>query len=184
MTTKRQRRKRRRHQRAESAAAGSAEPIASATAAGGRGAGQAAGRGGDTRSATRGPAGARSRPGERPQALWGDFPLSELVVLIALILLVVGFITGAAVTLGVGLGLGALAGVELAAREHFAGHRSHNVLLAGAAGMTVFGLLFVLTPLSPAACVAAGAIVFGGSAWLLIGAFRRRTGGASYRLKP
>jgi hypothetical protein len=125
----------------------------------------------------------RGRP-DRPEALWGSFPLSELVVLLALVLLVVGFITGAAVTLGVGLGLGALAGVELAAREHLAGYRSHNVLLAGAAGMTVFGLLFVLTPVSPAACVAAGAIVFGGSAWLLVGAFRRRTGGASYRLKP
>jgi Na+-translocating ferredoxin:NAD+ oxidoreductase RnfD subunit len=125
----------------------------------------------------------RASPGERPEAPWGSFPLSELVVLIALILLVVGFITGAAVTLGVGLGLGALAGVELAAREHFAGYRSHNVLLAGAAGMTVFGLLFVLTPLSPAVCAAAGAIVFGGSAWLLVGAFRRRSGGASYRIK-
>jgi hypothetical protein len=130
------------------------------------------------------PARQRRGPPDRPEALWGSFPLSELVVLLALVLLVVGFITGAAVTLGVGLGLGALAGVELAAREHLAGYRSHNVLLAGAAGMTVFGLLFVLTPVSPAACVAAGAIVFGGSAWLLVGAFRRRTGGASYRLKP
>jgi hypothetical protein len=47
----------------------------------------------------------------------------------------------------------------------------------------VFGLLFVLTPVIPALCAAAGAIVFGGSAWLLVGAFRRRTGGASYRIK-
>jgi hypothetical protein len=125
----------------------------------------------------------RASPGERPEAPWGSFPLSELVVLIALILLVVGFITGAAVTLGVGLALGGLAGVELAAREHFAGYRSHNVLLAGAAGMTVFGLLFVLTPLNPAVCAAAGAVVFGGSAWLLVGAFRRRSGGAAYRIK-
>jgi hypothetical protein len=127
---------------------------------------------------------ARRYPTDRPQALWGSFPLSELVVVIALILLVVGFVTGAAITLGVGLGLGALAGVELAAREHFAGYRSHNVVLAGAAGMTVFGLLFVLTSLSPAICIAAGALVFGGSAWLLIDAFRRRSGGASYRVKP
>jgi hypothetical protein len=130
------------------------------------------------------PARRKAAPGKRPEALWGSFPLSELVVLIALVLLVVGFVTGAAVTLGVGLGLGALAGVELAAREHFAGYRSHNVLLAGAAGMTVFGLLFVLTPLSPAVCVAAGAIVFGGSAWLLVAAFRRLAGGASYRIRP
>jgi uncharacterized membrane protein YhiD involved in acid resistance len=102
---------------------------------------------------------------------------------VALILLVVGFVTGAAVTLGVGLVLGALAGVEIAAREHFAGYRSHNVVLAGAAGMTVFGLLFVLTALSPAICIAAGAVAFGGAAWLLVAAFRRRTGGASYRIK-
>jgi hypothetical protein len=126
----------------------------------------------------------RATQGERPDALWGSFPLSELVVLVALILLVVGFITGAAVTLGVGLGLGALAGVELAAREHFTGYRSHNVVLAGAAGMSVFGLLFVLTPVSPAICVAAGAVVFGGAAWLLVSAFRRRSGGAFYRIKP
>jgi hypothetical protein len=103
---------------------------------------------------------------------------------IALILLVVGFVSGEAITLGVGLVLGALAGVELAAREHFAGYRSHNVVLAGAAGMTVFGLLFVLTPLSPAICIAAGALGFGGSAWLLVTAFRRQSGGAPYRLKP
>jgi hypothetical protein len=27
-------------------------------------------------------------------------------------------------------------------------------------------------------------IVFGGSAWLLVEAFRRRSGGAAYRIKP
>jgi hypothetical protein len=177
MTTKGKRRKRRRRAAAgEGRSAGSARPIASATGAGRPGLNRAARPGSEPLSARRGPT-------DRPPALWGSFPLSELVVFIALILLVVGFITGAAVTLGVGLGLGALAGVELAAREHFAGYRSHNVLLAGAAGMTVFGLLFVLTPVSPALCAAAGAIVFGGSAWLLVGAFRRRSGGASYRIK-
>src|SRR5215207_1195022 len=109
MATKRQRRKRRRRS-GEGPHARSAPPIAHATG--------------------------RAHPADRPKALWGDFPLSELVVVIALILLVVGFVTGAAATLGVGLVLGALAGVELAAREHFAGYRSHNVLLAGAAGTT------------------------------------------------
>jgi hypothetical protein len=177
MATKRQRRKRRRgHTTERGRSAGSPRPRASATRAGGQGT-RSARPGSETLSARRGPA-------DRPKALWGDFPLSELVVLVALILLVVGFITGAAVTLGVGLGLGALAGVELAAREHFTGYRSHNVVLAGAAGMSVFGLLFVLTPVSPAICVAAGAIVFGGSAWLLVSAFRRRSGGAFYRIKP
>jgi hypothetical protein len=178
MATKRQRRKRRRRPATgEGRSAGSARPVASAPGSGRAGDQRSARPGSETKPARRGPA-------DRPQALWGDFPLSELVVLLALILLVVGFVTGRAVTLGVGLGLGTLAGVELAAREHFAGYRSHNVVLAGAAGMTAFGLLFVLTSLSPAGCVAAGAIVFGGSAWLLVAAFRRRSGGASYRLKP
>jgi hypothetical protein len=140
--------------------------------------GSAAGPARASRSASR----RAAAPGP-PPALWGSFPLTELVVLVALVLLVIGFVTGAAVTLGVGLVLGALAGVEIAAREHFAGYRSHNVVLAGAAGMTVFGLLFVLTTLSPAICIAAGAAAFGGAAWLLVAAFRRRTGGASYRLK-
>lgn len=157
MATKRKRRKRRRRSR-EGPRARSARPAASVS---------------------------RARPSDAPpKALWGSFPLSELVVVIALILLVVGFVSGEAITLGVGLVLGALAGVELAAREHFAGYRSHNVVLAGAAGMTVFGLLFVLTPLSPAICIAAGALAFGGSAWLLVAAFRRQSGGAPYRLKP
>jgi hypothetical protein len=157
MATKKQRRKRRRHS-AEPRPVRSAPPAASAAR--------------------------RADPTDRPQPLWGSFPLSELVVLVALVLLVIGFVTGEAVTLGVGLVLGALAGVEIAAREHFAGYRSHNVLLAGAVGMTVFGLLFVLTSASPVICVAAGAAAFGGSAWLLVDAFRRRSGGAAYKVKP
>jgi hypothetical protein len=178
MTTKRKRRKRRRrHATGEGRSAGPTRPASDSLS------GHAAG-GKPRRSGPIALATGRADPADRPQALWGDFPLSELVVLVALILLVVGFITGAAVTLGVGLGLGALAGVELAAREHFTGYRSHNVVLAGAAGMSVFGLLFVLTAVSPAICVAAGAIVFGGAAWLLVSAFRRRSGGAFYRIRP
>jgi hypothetical protein len=177
MATKRQRRKRRRrHATAEGGSAGPTRPASDSLP------GQAA----RVKSRRSGPvalATGRADLADRPRALWGDFPLSELVVVVALILLVVGFVTGAAVTLGVGLVLGALAGVEIAAREHFAGYRSHNVVLAGAAGMTVFGLLFVLTALSPAICIAAGAVAFGGAAWLLVAAFRRRTGGASYRIK-
>ena len=36
--------------------------------------------------------------------------------------------------IAVGLALGALAGMELSIREHFAGYRSHTLLLSGAAG--------------------------------------------------
>jgi hypothetical protein len=85
--------------------------------------------------------------------------------------------------IAVGLGLGSLAGLELAIREHFAAYRSHNLLLSAAIGVPVFGALFVLTKLSPAVCVAAGLLAFGGAAWLFASAFRRRSGGALYRLK-
>jgi hypothetical protein len=101
------------------------------------------------------------------------------------VLLVVGFFVPPPqgfVMIAVGLGLGSLAGLELAVREHFAAYRSHNLLLAAAIGVPIFGVLFVLTKLSPAICVAAGLLAFGGAAWLFASAFRRRSGGALYRL--
>src|ERR687897_1984351 len=72
-----------------------------------------------------------------PSAPWGSFPLTELVVLVALVLLVAGFFVApprGPVMLGAGLVLGSLAGLELAAREHLAGYRSHTLLLGGAVG--------------------------------------------------
>src|SRR5207245_10214506 len=73
----------------------------------------------------------RGRPtiDERPPAPWGRFPLVELVVLLALILLPLSFVVGGArgrVMLTGALVLGSLAGLELSIREHFAGYRSHR----------------------------------------------------------
>jgi hypothetical protein len=170
MATKRQRRKRRRRREGlEEAPTRSAGPSAVAID--------------DAQRA----AAARQRAdrGKAPQALWGSFPLSELVVLVALILLVAGFFVGGnrgAVMMIVGLVLGALAGVELAAREHFAGYRSHNLLLAGAVGMGLGGLLLLTSPLSPAACAIAGALAFAATLYPFALAFRRRSG-AMFRLR-
>jgi len=89
-----------------------------------------------------------------------------------------------AIMIGTGLVLGSLAGLELSAREHFAGYRSHTLLLAGAVGMLVFGGLFVgVSALHPAICAAAGALAFGGSAWFFASAFGRRSGGARYKIR-
>jgi len=172
MPTKRQRRKRRRRiTDAEGRPAASAQPSGVAID-----------------DAQRGKAAARrGAPGKAPQALWGSFPLSELVVLIALVLLVVGFFIGGhrgGVMMIVGLCLGTLAGLELAAREHFSGYRSHNLLLAALPGMVTFAALILLTAVSPVICVALAVAVSAGSAWVLIQAFRRRSGGAAYRIKP
>ncbi len=53
-----------------------------------------------------------------------------------------------AVMIAVGLVLGALAGMELSIREHFAGYRSHTLVLSGAAGVAVLVALAYLVPRS------------------------------------
>src|SRR5919108_5242072 len=98
---------------------------------------------------------ARRRAGadQRPPAPWGDFPLSEIVVFIGILLLIAGFFVSPPqgfVMIAVGLVLGSLAGLELSIREHLAGYRSHTLLLAAAVGVPIFGVLFVATHLSPA----------------------------------
>jgi uncharacterized membrane protein YhiD involved in acid resistance len=85
--------------------------------------------------------------------------------------------------IAVGLGLGSLAGLELAIREHFAGYRSHTLVLAAAVGVPIFGVLLLATHVPTAICVAAGAVAFAGSTWLFTNAFRRRSGGALFRLR-
>jgi hypothetical protein len=187
MPTKRQRRKRRRRlSNPDRASAGPGEPIASATGAGGSKQTRTGRHGSETLSATPGPAGARSRRDARPAAPWGSFPLTEIVIFIGVVLLIAGFFfppPQGLVMLAVGLGLASLAGLELSIREHFAAYRSHTLLLSAAIGVPVFGALFLATKLSPAICVAAGLLAFGGAAWLFASAFSRRSGGALYRLK-
>jgi hypothetical protein len=76
----------------------------------------------------------RSQPsgtrGERPEGLFGGFPVSEIAIFAGLIALVIGLIKGAQAPLIVGSAVVALGVVELTAREHFSGYRSHTVLLA------------------------------------------------------
>jgi hypothetical protein len=117
---------------------------------------------------------------ERPRAPWGSFPLVELVVLVAIVMLVGGLaIQGGRgpVMIGVGLVLGTLAGLELSIREHFAGYRSHTLVLSGALAVAVLAGLAFLTlwlPLALALAIAAFAL----AAWGLTRAFRRRSGQA------
>lgn len=176
MPTKRQRRKRRKRLTSDEGRPSESAPrVASATAP--RRSRAAARRGGASLHARRG-------SDDRPSAPWGTFPLTEIVIFIGLVLLVVGFFIPPPqgfVMIAVGLGLGSIAGLELALREHFAAYRSHNLLLSAAIGVPVFGVLFVATKLSPAICVVVGLLAFGGAAWLFASAFRRRSGGALYR---
>ena len=121
-------------------------------------------------------------PDERPPAPWGSFPLVELVVLIALVLLVLGFffVQGerGVLMIGVGVALGSLAGLELSIREHFGGYRSHTTLLSGVVAALVLAGLVYLGPggLPPVARLLIAGGAFGLCAWGLAAAFRRRAG--------
>jgi hypothetical protein len=120
---------------------------------------------------------------ERPPAPWGSFPLVELVVLVALALLLAGlFVSGPQGTtlLVTGLALGSLAGLELSIREHFAGYRSHTLMLAGAAGVATLAFLFYAVPslMPPAARIGVAVLVAGAAGFALVRAFRKRSGRA------
>ncbi len=125
----------------------------------------------------------RARLDELPKPPWAPFPLVELCVLIGIVLIGVGIFGGTdrgGTMVLAGVALAGLAGLEQAAREHFAGFRSHTTLLAG-----------VLAIIALSACSLAGldrivalAVAVGvmGSSWpLLRNSFTRRSGGLSFR---
>jgi hypothetical protein len=126
---------------------------------------------------------------ERPPAPWGSFPLTELVVLVALVLGIIGFIRldthSGKVMVGAAMVLGSLGGLEVSIREHFAGFKSHTSLLAastavlsmivvsavgGTSGLAVLGIV-----------VSVGILVFVLAFWGFRQAFMRRSGGLGFR---
>lgn len=118
---------------------------------------------------------------ERPPAPWGPFPLVEIAVLVALVMLGAGlFVDGpqGSTLLVTGFALGSLAGLELSIREHFAGYRSHTTLLAGAAGIATLAILSFVAADSVSVPVSAGvAVAVAGLAAIgLVRVFRTRSG--------
>lgn len=73
------------------------------------------------------------RFGERPHPAWHPLPLSELLILVGVIGVVVGFgrgISYGAPPLFAGIAAIALGTLEVTLREHRSGYRSHTMLLA------------------------------------------------------
>ncbi len=68
--------------------------------------------------------------GERPPSPFGGLPVSELLILAGGVSAIVGFVEDARPALFVGLAVVALGVLEVTAREHFSGYRSHTTLLA------------------------------------------------------
>jgi hypothetical protein len=117
---------------------------------------------------------------ERPPAPWGSFPLVELVVLVGIVMLVIGFFfvggSRGPTLMVTGLALASLAGLELSIREHFAGYRSHSTLLAGVAGMAALLLCAYVAKLTVGVSLIAGAIAGVAAFFLLARAFQARSG--------
>jgi hypothetical protein len=136
-------------------------------------------------AARRAPAARRPPASERPPPPWGSFPLSELVILIGIVVMVWGFLSGrdrAEQRVAAGLVLASLGGGELALREHLAGYRSHSALLAGVAAFAVVtAVALTLGPVKVWVLLLAGAAVFGGAFYAMRELFKRRSGGLGFR---
>jgi hypothetical protein len=100
---------------------------------------------------------------ERPKTPWHPFPLVELAIFVGLLCLVVGFLTRdrarGRVLLALGLTLGALGGLDTAVREHFAGFRSHTLVLAAFPAVAT-AVILALAGVPPVAVPAAAVLVF------------------------
>ena len=115
----------------------------------------------------------------RPKAPWHPFPLVELCVLAGIVLIVLGLLSfdsdrGRAMLL-CGMVLGSLGGFDTAAREHFAGYRSHSTMLAGVPAVGLAAILYFVAV--PWPVVVAGAVIaFAAAVALLARAYERRAG--------
>lgn len=123
----------------------------------------------------------RPKADERPPAPWGSFPLAELTILAGIVVLVIGFAGQNPMAIGIGAVLGALGGLEVSVREHFAGFRSHTTLLAGTVFVLVTGTLFYLAGVILAIALGTGAAAFLAAFVALRRAFQRASGGLSFK---
>lgn len=125
----------------------------------------------------------KSRREDAPQPAWAPFPLTELCILLAIVLIGLGFFAHGerrAVLLGGGFALVTLASGELAVREHFAGYRSHSSLLAGICAV-VAAVPFWLLPVPQELVLVVGVLAFAGGLFGFRRAFMRRSGGVGFR---
>jgi hypothetical protein len=152
-------------------------------------------RGGETtraeRDAARRERAPRTRPrpgrparGERPRPPWGSFPLSELVILLGILLIGWGVLSGedGEQRLFAGLVIASLGGGELALREHLAGYRSHTTMLAGVAAFVAVTVVALgLGPVQVWLLLLIGGAVFAAAFYAMRAVFKRRSGGVGFR---
>ena len=120
---------------------------------------------------------------ERPPAVWGGFPLGPLAVLAGLVLIVVGVVKTDPVLMTMGVGVGAVGGLELAIREHFTGFRSHTSLLGGIIFVAAVWVSFYLAHVVLWACLLIGAVLAVPAFWWFRKRFEKPSGGLTYKLR-
>jgi hypothetical protein len=114
---------------------------------------------------------------QRPDAIWAPFPLTEIGMAAGLAIFIAGFATGGSRG-GWLLAVGALVLVvvtgELSLREHFAGFRSHTMLLAVLPVVVLHATIALAISSDWGGPLALGVDVAlaGGLAWLLHGRFK------------
>jgi hypothetical protein len=126
----------------------------------------------------------RRKTTDRPEAPWGSFPLSELVIALGLVLILWGAArgSGGGEMVAAGLVIASLGGGELALREHLAGYRSHSSLLAGVSAFVAVTVVALgLGPVKVWVLVVLGAAVFAGMFYAMREVFKRRSGGLGFR---
>jgi hypothetical protein len=108
--------------------------------------------------------------GERPPSPFGGVPVAEIAIFAGLVAIVVWLIAGGTPVLVVGLTVCTLGVLEVTAREHFSGYRSHATLLAAipavAIGIGVVSVLGRRTDRAPL-LLAIAAPIFAFLFWLL-----------------
>jgi O-antigen/teichoic acid export membrane protein len=117
-------------------------------------------------------------PPERPPPPWHPFPLTELLVFIAVLCAGAALVTWGTVRslwlAGAALSLALLAGLETSARQHFTGHRNQSTTLASALAATV-ATAAALAGLSLEAVLIAAFAAFAIAALTLRRSFPRRS---------
>jgi hypothetical protein len=111
--------------------------------------------------------------GERPPSPFGGLPISEIAIFAGAVGVMVGVVAGGPALI-VGIIVCTLGVVEVTAREHFSGYRSHATLLAAvpAVGIGVVLIAAVGGSLKRGALLLVVVPVFGGLFWLLRKRFR------------
>jgi hypothetical protein len=115
------------------------------------------------------------RRGERPPGPFGAIPVSEIAILAGIVAAGVGYVNHGGPALLVGIVLCCLGVIEVTSREHFAGFRSHSILLAA---IPAIGTEFLLVQIMPSSwprttALIGDAIVFGLLFWPLRARYAR-----------